>query len=123
MRTYSGLGELWEGAELTIDDSKYLPKRPRVLDRIPDTSEVTTVMSRLRIQNPEFNVADWSVMSRKITDRLQTLALSIEPDSFKALARLNFKAFWGLGRITFRTLKDENGEPKSENTISKPTPQ
>jgi hypothetical protein len=37
-RTISGLGELWEGVELTVVDSKDLPKRPRVLVRIPDTS-------------------------------------------------------------------------------------
>jgi hypothetical protein len=49
MRTISGLGELWESAELTVVDSKDLPKRPRVLVHIPDTSEVTTVMTRLRI--------------------------------------------------------------------------
>jgi hypothetical protein len=42
MQTISGLGELWEGVELTVVDSKDLPKRPRVLVRIPDTSEVTT---------------------------------------------------------------------------------
>jgi hypothetical protein len=65
--------------------SKELPKRPRVLVRIPDTSEASSVMTRLRIQNPEFNTADWSVMSRKVTEREQTLALCIDPDSFKAL--------------------------------------
>jgi len=63
MRTISGLGELWEGAELTVVDSKDLPKRPRVIDRIPDSSEVTTVMTRLRIQNPELNTTEWSIMS------------------------------------------------------------
>jgi len=47
MWTVSGLGELWEGAELTVVDSKDLPKRPRVIVRIPHTSEVTTVMTRL----------------------------------------------------------------------------
>jgi hypothetical protein len=31
MRTISGLGELCEGVELTVVDSKDLPKRPRVL--------------------------------------------------------------------------------------------
>jgi hypothetical protein len=44
MRTISGLGELWERAELTVLDSKDLPKRPRVLVRVPDTSAVTTVI-------------------------------------------------------------------------------
>jgi hypothetical protein len=43
MQTISGLGELWEGVQLTVVDSKDLPKRPRVLFHIPNTSEVTTV--------------------------------------------------------------------------------
>jgi hypothetical protein len=94
-----------------------------VLVHIPDTSEITTVMTHLRIQNPELNMADWSVMIRKVTEREQTLALSIDPDSFKTLARVNFKAFWGLGRIIFRALKDEKIEPKTENTTGKPAPQ
>ena len=37
MQTVSGLGELWEGTELTVVDSKDLPRRPRVLVHIPDT--------------------------------------------------------------------------------------
>jgi hypothetical protein len=122
-RIISELGELWEGAELKVVESKDLPKRPRVLVRVPDTSEVTTIMTRLRIQNHELNMTEWSVMNRKVTEREQTLALSIDPDSFKALARLNLKALWGLGRIIFRTLKDKKGEPKAENTTSKSTPQ
>jgi hypothetical protein len=123
MWTISELGDLWEGAELTVVDSKDLLKTPRVLVRIPDTSEITTVMTRLRIQNPELNTADWSVMSRKVTEREQMLALSTDPNSFKTLARVNFKAFWGLGRIIFQTLMDEKTEPKTENTIGKPAPQ
>jgi hypothetical protein len=43
--TISELGELWEGAELKVVDSKDLPKGPRVLVRVPDTSEVTTIMT------------------------------------------------------------------------------
>jgi hypothetical protein len=54
--TVGGLGELWEGMELTVVDSKDLPKRPRVL--VPDILDAT-VMSCLRIQNPELNMADW----------------------------------------------------------------
>jgi hypothetical protein len=68
-RTISEPGELWEGAELTVLDSKDLPKRLRVLVRVPDTSEFTTVMSGLRIQNHELITTDWSVMSRKVTER------------------------------------------------------
>jgi hypothetical protein len=121
--TISELGELWEEAELKVLDSKDPPKRPRVLVRIPDTSQITTIMTRLKIQNQELNMTEWSVMIQKVTVREQTLALSIGPDSFKALARLNFKAFWELGRIIFQTLKDEKGEPKDENITSKSTSQ
>jgi hypothetical protein len=125
VRPINEFGELWEGAELTVVDSRLQrpPKETQVLVRIPDTSEITTVMTRLRIQNPELNTADWSVMSRKVTERQQMLTLSIDPDSLKTLARVNFKAFWGLGRIIFRTLKDERIEPKSENNTGKPASQ
>jgi len=87
IRTVSGLGALWEGAKLTVVDSKDLQKRPRLIVRIPDTSEVTTVTTRLRIQNPELNATDLSVMSRKVTQKEQKLALSIDPNFFKGLTR------------------------------------
>jgi hypothetical protein len=122
-RTVSGLGELWEGAELTVVDPKDLPKRPRVLVRIPNTSDVNTALTRLRKQNPELCMSDWSVMSRKFTEKEQTPALSIEPDSFKALAKSHFKVFWGLGRIIFRTLKEAKKDPEPEITSSKSAPQ
>jgi hypothetical protein len=122
MRTISGLGELWEGAELTVVDSKDLPKRPKVLLRIPDTSEFTTVIKRLGIQNPELKMADWSVMSPKVTEE-QRLAFSVDPDSYKALTHSNFKAFWGMGRVVSRTLKEEKKKPEAETTASKPPSQ
>ena len=79
MRTINGLGELWEGLELTVVDSKDLPRRPRVLVRIPDTSEVTTVVTCLRIQNLKLKTTDWSVMSCKVTEKEQMLAFCIDP--------------------------------------------
>jgi hypothetical protein len=57
-RTVSGLGELWEGTELTVVDSKDLPKRPRVLVRIPDICEANAVLTRLRKQNPELHTSE-----------------------------------------------------------------
>jgi hypothetical protein len=123
MQTINGLVELWEGAELTVVDSKNLPKRPRVLVHIPDTSDVTTVVTRLRIQNPGLNTPDWSIMSRKLTNQEQILAFSIDPDSFKALAKSNFKAFWGLRRVIFRTLKDEKKKPEAEGVAGKSSSQ
>jgi len=75
-------------------------------------------MARLRIQNPKLNTTDWSVMSRKVTEKDQKLAFSIDPNSFKALTGSNFKAFWGLKRVIFRTLKDEQRKPEDESTAS-----
>jgi hypothetical protein len=96
MRTISELGELWEGAEPAVVDSQAFPKRPRVLVHIQDTSEVTTVVTRLRTHSPELKTADWLLMVHKVTAKEQTLPFSIHPDSFKALAKINFKAIWGL---------------------------
>jgi hypothetical protein len=55
--------------KLTVVNSKDLPKRPRVLVSIPDTSEFTTVVTQLGMQNPELNTTDWSVKSCKVTEK------------------------------------------------------
>jgi hypothetical protein len=94
-----------------------------VLVNIPDASEVNTVLTRLKKQNPELNTSDWSIMSRKVTGKEQTLTFSIDPDSHKSLARSKFKAFWGLGRIIFRTLKEVKKHPENEIYTSKSSPQ
>jgi hypothetical protein len=86
MRTIGGLWELWEGAELIVVYSKDLQMRPRVLVRIPDISNVNTALSHLRKQNPELNTSDWSIMNRKVTEKGQTLAFSIDSISHKVLA-------------------------------------
>jgi hypothetical protein len=62
-------------------------------------------------------------MSHKVVGREQTLALSIDSSSFKALADANFKAFWGMGRIVFRTLKDDKKNPSDESPADKSSPQ
>jgi hypothetical protein len=61
-------------------------------------------------------------MSRKIDGGGQTPALSIDPNSYKTLVQMKFKAFWGLGRISFWTLKDKKKQPEGEST-SKPQSQ
>jgi hypothetical protein len=95
------------GVELTVIDSKDLPKKLRVLVRIPDASEFGVVFSRLRTQNPGLDTTEWTIMSRKIDTRGQTLTLSVDPDSFGTLTRLKLKAFWGLKSVFFRSLKDD----------------
>jgi hypothetical protein len=62
-------------------------------------------------------------MSRKVTEKEKTLAFPIDSDSHKALARSNFKAFWGLGRIIFWALKEVKKNPETESSTSKPSPQ
>jgi hypothetical protein len=107
IRTVSRLEKLWEGAELTVVDSKELPNRPKLLVRILDTTEAKRVITSLRKQNPVLITSDWLVMSRKVTKKEQALAFSFDLDSHKALAKTNFKTFWGLSRIFFRTLKED----------------
>jgi hypothetical protein len=113
----------WEGAELIAIDSKDLPKRPRAIVCIPNVSEVNTELARLRAQNRGLQTSDWVIISRKFDERGQTLSLSIDPNSYKTLVQLKFKAFWGLGRISFLTLKDNKKHPEGESTASKPPSQ
>jgi hypothetical protein len=68
-------------------------------------------------------MADWGAMSRKVVGREQMLALSTDSDSFKALAGVNFKAFWGMGRLVFQTLKDDKKNPCDESVADKSSPQ
>jgi hypothetical protein len=62
-------------------------------------------------------------MSFKVIEKEQTLASSIDPESHKALANSNFKAFWGFGRIIFRTLKEGKKHPKNEISSNKSSSQ
>jgi hypothetical protein len=94
-----------------------------VLVHIPDTTKAKTVITRLRKQNPELSTSDWLVMIRKVTKKEQTLAFSIDPDSYKALAKTNFKAFWGLSRIVFRTLKEDKKLQGDASTSTKSSSQ
>jgi hypothetical protein len=64
VRAISKLGELW-GADVIAIDSLNLPKRPRMIIRIPDVSEVNTVLTRLRAQNRGLLTSDWVIMRRK----------------------------------------------------------
>jgi hypothetical protein len=109
--------------ELKVVDFRDLPKRPRELVRVPGNMAATKVLSRLRIQNPELNKADWAVMSRKVVGREQTLALSIDSGSYKTLADASFKAFWGMGRVVFRTLKDDKQNPCDQSAADESSPQ
>jgi hypothetical protein len=116
MRTFSGLGELCEGVELTVVESKDPPKRPSVLVRIPDISDVNTVLSRLRKQNPELNTSDWSIMIRKVTEKKQTMAFSIDSDSHKVFGPIKLQGLLGIWK---NYLSDPKGSEGSQETSRK----
>ena len=51
MQTISGFGELWEGVELTVVDSKVLPKKPRCsfTSRILQRSPMSYLVSGFKV--------------------------------------------------------------------------
>jgi 2-iminoacetate synthase ThiH len=58
-------------------------------------------------------------MSHKATEKEQTRAFSVDSDTFKALAKPNVRAFWGLGRVIFWTLTHEKKRPQAESVAGK----
>jgi hypothetical protein len=68
-------------------------------------------------------MSDWVIMSRKIDEGGQTLAVSIDPNSYKTPGQMKFKIFWGRGRISLWTLRDKRKQPEGESTTSKPPSQ
>jgi hypothetical protein len=47
----------------------------------------------------------------------------LKMQNLQAKSHENYKAFWGLGRINFRTLKEIKKQPEAESTTDKPSPQ
>lgn len=120
IESVSGLGQLWEGCELTVVNSKDVPKRPKVTAWIPAKTDVEAVKSRLSLQNPGLRTTDWLLMSQKIGEKGQTLAFSIDEGSYAVREKLHFKVFWGLGRVTFQPLKADQKTKKHEPAKDKP---
>ncbi|VEN35377.1 unnamed protein product [Callosobruchus maculatus] len=67
--TVASMGSLWEGADLTVVESKDLPKRPRVLVFVPEKDlekqKEGPILARLGKQNPDLRVACWHLLSKK----------------------------------------------------------
>lgn len=111
----AGLGGLWEGAVLTAVESKDLPRRPKVLVWLPGPERVEKVVrDHLRVQNPDLKTETWLLMSQKSGEKGQTMAFSIDQESYAALERKKFSAFWGMGKVSFRTL-NAGRTPQTEN--------
>lgn len=107
--TIPGLGNLWEGASLRVVEAKDLPKRPKVMVWIPDNEmEADTIKTALQRQNPGLKAKEWVTLNRKVTGSGQTLVFTVDPASYTRLEDLEFKAFWGLKRVIFKTLEVSN---------------
>ena len=101
-----------QGASITADLLKQ-KHHEEILESKPSTAssdeeKLAAGISKIGLQAKRLSGSQGKnlVRERKVTEKEQTLAFSIDPDSFKALAQSHFKAFWGLGRIIFRILKE-----------------
>lgn len=124
--TVQGLGPLWEGAELTVVKAADLPKRPRFTVWIPELVDEDKVRKRLSLQNPGLNTADWMLLSKKQAEKGQTMAFSVDQGSEKNLRKNGLKAYWGLGRVTFKPLeasKSAENVGRAEGSSDKPAAQ
>ena len=127
--SYHIIKESKQGASTTADLLKQKPHE-EILESEPSTAssdeeKLAAGISMIGLQAKRLSGAQGKKLVRdgKITEKEQTLAFSTDPDSFKALAQSHFKAFWGLGRIIFRTLKEVKKNPEAESTKSKSAPQ
>lgn len=122
--TVRGMEELGEGVSLTVVNTKDLPKRPKFLVWVPEPVEEAVVRSRLEKQNAGLSTVGWLLMSRKVEDRGQTLAYSLDDKSAKVLEDSGFKLYFSLGRVTFKKLKEKgrSPDPDVEGSAGKPAP-
>lgn len=118
------LGAPWEGADLTVVKSKDLPKRPRVLVFIPGQEEDwgEKVKPRLEKQNPGLRVDSWIKLSKKTEKEGTIWAFSIDEASFGTLEGNQYRAYYKLGRLTFRVIKGPDGK-EDQGTSSEPPTQ
>jgi len=101
-----------QGASIIADLFKQKPQEEVLESELStafsDEEKLAAGISKIGLQAKRLSGSQGKnlVRERKVTEKEQTLAFSIDPDSFKALAQSHFKAFWGLGRIIFRILKE-----------------
>ncbi|VEN39418.1 unnamed protein product [Callosobruchus maculatus] len=100
--TVTSMGSLWEGADLTVVESKELPKRPRVLVFVPEKDREKQkegpILVRRGKQNPDLRVACWHLLSKKEQAGIGvTLSFSVDEVSFRSLLKSHLRAFYRLG--------------------------
>lgn len=118
--TVASLGNIWEGADLTVVESKDLPKRPKVIVWIPGNPELEAVKTRMGVQNPGLQVGDWHLLSKKKEKEGVLLAFSVNEVDHQYLEAHQMKAHYGLQMVTFRKI---NLNKQSEGNTGKPAAQ
>ncbi len=113
---------LWEGAELVVTSHADLPRRPKFTVYVPSTADVELVRSRLSKQNAGLRTTDWLVLSRKLQERGQTIAFSVDQRSARLLEGWGLKAYCGMDRVTFHPLgtSTQTSQDGAEAGPSKP---
>uniref|UniRef100_A0A6P7FCL4 Uncharacterized protein LOC114328927 n=1 Tax=Diabrotica virgifera virgifera TaxID=50390 RepID=A0A6P7FCL4_DIAVI len=121
--TVRELRDLWESADLKLIESKDL-RRPIVLVHVPETGISEKVFrSRLGKQNAGLNTTDWTLKSQKVEGQGEILAYSIDKVSFRALKQTQLKAFYRMGRVAFKIVRETDGDDKGESDPSQPSTQ
>lgn len=97
----------WEGASLKLVQGEELPRTQVCVAYIPDdepgnrlSSEVVT--QTLRKMNHGLLTQEWVVLHHVESGPGQTWTFSIDEVSMAELERLNFRPFFGFGRVQFR---------------------
>jgi len=127
----------WEGATLKFVQGKDLPKPHICVAYLPDDAAGTRlqpekVLSRLKIMNHGLNTQEWVILHRVESGPGQTWTFSVDEMSMSTLQKLEFRPFFGFGRVTFRPKSrggktpaqeaPENAEAVAGGSETKPLP-
>lgn len=74
-------------------------------------------------QNAGLNTTDWTLKSQKVEGQGEILAYSIDKVSFRALKQTQLKAFYRMGRVAFKIVRETDGDDKGESDPSQPSTQ
>lgn len=114
------LSKIWEGVNLITVTSKNLPKRPKVLVRIPGSDEEEVVRTRLGRQNPGLNIGEWRLLNRKPEKEGMCFAYSVDAASYNTLTLAKFKAYYGLRTVMFKTIQGTVPKHDDMNGLREP---
>jgi len=103
----------WEGASLKAIEAGDLPSFKKVIVWIPNGSgDHATIFQRLEMQNPPLKTKGWKPMGTgKKDSKGETLALSIDDQSYQVLEKRGMRAYLNFSLVSFKLI---GGTAKSE---------